>query len=328
MTSSCFRLRTLALLAPTVALVVGCSSARPAAPVVAPVAPVVGAPRTLRVQVAGQIVTVGTEDYVAGTAISEVTPVGEAPDTVDRVYDVQTIVARTYALAHVGRHRAAGFDLCDSTHCQLYEPGRLRTSRFSAEVRRATRRTEGQVLTYGGRPIDALFHADCGGHTSSPELVWGTAGRPYLRGEPDRAPALTHRTWTVTLTREQVRTALNADTRTAVGRSLKAIVADPLDTSGRVGGLLITGERQLKIRGDEFRAALNRTLGPKGIQSTRFRIRATGSSFVLSGTGYGHGIGLCQLGALARARLNTPTETILAGYFPGAALTGPGGRIP
>lgn len=317
----------MALLAPTVATV-GCGSVRPPAPLVAPVAPLAGFPRELKVRAAGRIVTVPIEEYVAGTAISEVTPVGESPRTVDRVYDVQTIVARTYALAHLGRHRAEGFDLCDSTHCQLYEPARLGTSRFTGDVRRAVARTTGQVLTYGARPIDALFHADCGGHTSSPEQVWGTDPLPYLRAEPDRAPALTHRTWAVTLTREQLRAALNADPRTTIGRSVKSVVAAPMDSSGRVTGIEVSGERRVDLRGDEFRAVVNRALGPKVIPSTRFSIHAVGASYVLKGTGYGHGIGLCQLGALARARRDTPTETILASYFPGATLVRPGGRIP
>lgn len=311
-------------------LTAGCGGARPAQPVVAPVAPLAAAlaePRALKVRVGGRVVSVAFEEYVAGTAISEVSPVGELPRTVDRVFDVQTIVARTYALAHLGRHRAEGFDLCDTTHCQLYEPARLGPSRFTGDARRAVARTAGQVLVYGARPIDALFHADCGGHTSSPEQVWGTAPLPYLRPEPDRAPALTHRTWTVTLSREQLRTALNADSRTAVGKRLKSIGADPADSSGRVGGIEIAGDRTVDVRGDDFRAIVNRSIGPR-ILSTRFSIHASGTGYVLTGTGYGHGIGLCQQGALARARLDTPVETILAGYFPGASLQSLSGRIP
>ena len=134
-------------------------------------APLASLPRDLKVRVAGRIVNVAFEDYVAGSAISEVSPTGESTATIDRVLDVQTIVARTYALAHLGRHRADGFDVCDSTHCQLYEPARMGTSRFAPDVRRAIARTAGAVLTYGGRPIDAVFHADCGGHTASSDQV-------------------------------------------------------------------------------------------------------------------------------------------------------------
>ena len=314
--------------APALALSMACETAGPASPIVAPVAPVATEPRELKVRVAGRIVTVALEDYVAGTAISELTPLGELPRTVERVYEVQTIVARTYALAHLGRHRSEGFDLCDSTHCQLYEPARLGVSRYTGDVRRAIRGTAGKVILYGFRPIDALFHADCGGHTSSPEQVWGPAALPYLRPEPDLAPALIHRSWTLTITQDQLRAALNAEPRTAVGRTLKGVKADPDDSSGRVTGVRVIGEQTRDLRGDEFRAAINRLLGSKAVQSTRFRIRKTGASYLLTGTGFGHGIGLCQQGALARARQNASAEEILASYYPGAQLGRLGARIP
>jgi len=291
-------------------------------------APLASLPRELKVRVSGRIVNVAFEDYVAGSAISEVSPTGETAATVDRVLDVQTIVARTYALAHLGRHRADGFDVCDSTHCQLYEPARMGSSRFAADVRRAIARTAGTVLAYGGRPIDAVFHADCGGHTASPDQVWGTSPLPYLPSEPDRVPALTHRSWTVTLTREQVRAALNADARNAVGRTLTSVEASQTDDSGRISRVLVSGDRRIELSGDDFRTLLGKSLGPKGLPSTRFRVQSSRSGFVMTGTGYGHGVGLCQLGAMARARRNTPVATILASYFPGATLLKPGGRIP
>ena len=62
--------------------------------------------------------------------------------------------------------RAEGFDLCDGVHCQLYEPGRIRTSRFAAVARAAVERTAGMILAYSNRPAEVLFHADCGGHTA------------------------------------------------------------------------------------------------------------------------------------------------------------------
>ena len=319
---------SIVLLASLAAAAAGCGSAGPAAPRVGPAAPLPQAPRELRVRVGGRIVSVAFEDYVAGTALTEVTPVGESPRVVARVYDVQAIVARTYALAHLGRHRAEGFDVCDSTHCQLYDPSRLGSSRFAADVRHAIERTAGQVLFYGGRPIDALFSADCGGHTASPAQVWGTAPLPYLPSEPDRAPALTHRSWTLTLTRGQLRTALNADPRSAIGRSLKSVKTGPIDGSGRVSTVMITGDRRVDLRGDEFRTVVNQLLGPRGIQSTRFTIRPTRTGYLLNGTGFGHGVGLCQLGTLARARRDMSTDRILAFYFPGASLGTLDGRIP
>ncbi|MBP6716306.1 MAG: SpoIID/LytB domain-containing protein [Acidobacteria bacterium] len=319
------RVLTGALLA---AVTAGCTGTRPTTPRVVPTAPAVRAPGDIRVRVGHRVVSVAFEDYVAGTAISEVLPVDEAPAVVDRVYDVQTIVARTYALAHLGRHRSEGFDLCDTTHCQVYEPARLGTSRFAGDVRRAVSRTSGQVLLYAGRPIDALFSADCGGHSATPEQVWGSVAFPYLRAAPDEFPSLTHRSWRVQISRDHMRTALNADPRTEIGRALTSLKVQGPDTSGRVSGVEIIGDRRVVVRSDEFRQIVNRVLGPRGIQSTRFTMRVDAGAYVLEGTGFGHGVGLCQIGAIARARRQTPAEEILSTYFPGARVAKLGGRIP
>ena len=87
-------------------------------------------PDVIRVRTEGRIVDVPIEDYVLGSALSELTPIGADPAAVARIFEVQTVLARTYAVAHLGRHQKDGFDLCDSTHCQLYQPGRIKTSRF------------------------------------------------------------------------------------------------------------------------------------------------------------------------------------------------------
>lgn len=310
------------------AVTAGCAGARPTTPRVVPTAPAVRAPGDIRVRVGNRVVVVAFEDYVAGTAISEVLPVDEAPAVVDRVYDVQTIVARTYALAHLGRHRSEGFDLCDTTHCQVYEPARLGTSRFAGDVRRAVGRTSGQVLLYANRPIDAVFSADCGGHSAAPESVWGSVPLPYLKAAPDQFPSLTHRSWRVQISREHMRTALNADVRTEMGATLRSLKVQGPDVSGRVTGVEIVGDRRVVVRSDDFRQIVNRVLGPRGIQSTRFTLKVDGSDYVMDGTGFGHGVGLCQIGAIARARRQVPAEEILSTYFPGTRVAKLGGRIP
>src|SRR5262245_41910653 len=100
-----------------------------------PESPALSAPRQISVRTGARIPSVALEDYVLGSAIAEVFPLNEAPETVDRIFQMQAVLARTYAAAHPGRHRAEGFDLCDTSHCQLYAPARLRTSRFAAAAR-------------------------------------------------------------------------------------------------------------------------------------------------------------------------------------------------
>src|SRR5687767_1694849 len=138
----------------------GCSLPKPA---VAPAPPTTGS--SLRVQAGddGGVQRVPLEDYVAVSVVSESAPSGE-PSAVERMFEVQAIVGRSYALASRGRHGNRGFDVCSTTHCQLYLPDRLKTSRWAPLVAEAVRRTAGVVIWHGTGPALALFHADCGGH--------------------------------------------------------------------------------------------------------------------------------------------------------------------
>src|SRR6185503_3811795 len=96
------------------ALSAGCSDIRPQ-PLRVPAASV---PRFLRVKVTGQAapVRVALEDYVRGTILSEFAPPGGDPAEIERMLEVQAVIARTYAAAHVGRHQSEGYDLCSTTH--------------------------------------------------------------------------------------------------------------------------------------------------------------------------------------------------------------------
>jgi stage II sporulation protein D len=274
-------------------------------------------PDRIRVQVAGRVVAVPLEDYVVAAALSELTPLNEPPETVARAFEVQTVLARTYAAAHLGRHRARGFDLCNRTHCQLYEPGRRQTSRFAAAAIDAARRTRGVVLLHEGRPADAPFHADCGGHTAANAAVWGGPPQPYLMAKPDAVPAAVHRTWTLTVPPDRMRQALNAGPATQVGRRLTSVRVTKRDASGRATAVEIAGEHTRVVTGEALRAAINALLGDRAIQSTRLSIARQAGGFVFTGTGFGHGVGLCQAGALARARLGESAEEIFEAYFEG-----------
>jgi stage II sporulation protein D len=296
-----------------------CGPSRPASVVVPP--PGVDVPARVQVRVAGQITSVALDDYVLGAVLSEVTPLDETPAAVDRIYEVQAIIARTYVVSQIGRHRAEGFDVCDTTHCQIYDPARIRTSRFAAVARAAVTRTHGRVLAYGGHVAEALFHADCGGSTTGADAVWGGRALPYLRAIVDNLTPETHRKWEVNATNEQLRVALNADARTSVGKTLSAIEIVSVDDSGRAAGLGIRGERSYTVRGDVFRSVLNQTLGARGLQSTKFALTRSGSRYSFEGTGFGHGVGLCQRGAASRIRRGDSVEAVLRAYYPGTTLT-------
>jgi stage II sporulation protein D len=284
-----------------------------------PAPPGASLPDRVRVRTAGRIVALPIDDYVLGTVLAELAPAGEPPEVIARLFEVQAVVARSYAAARRGRHGKEGFDLCDTTHCQLYAPSRLRTSRFADAARSAVARTRGQVLVYRGRNVEAVYHADCGGSTSDASTVWGGTV-PYLRAREDDVAAHGSRPWTTTLESDELRRALNADPRTAVGRRLDQIRPGPMDSGSRPRDVTLAGERIRIVRGEELRSALTRAFGMRAMPSTRFTIRRDGSRWVFEGSGLGHGVGLCQAGARARARSGDNIMEILQAYFSGAAL--------
>lgn len=283
------------------------------------------APKTVRVRVVDggrtTIRHVPLEEYVLGTTISEFAPAAGHASVVGRMLEVQSVISRTYALSHLGRHRRDGYDLCATTHCQLFEPSRLRTSRWAPAASDAVRRTAGKVLLFDREPAAALFHADCGGHTSTPTAIWGGTPHAYLRATADDGPAgRAHNTWRYEATSDAIRLALNADTRTAIGARLDDLTVIERDDAGRATRVRLKGQRTREVRGEVLRDALTRGFGARSIKSTWFDVRKQRTSFIFDGRGFGHGVGLCQAGALARLASGTSPSAVLLRYFPGTRL--------
>jgi len=221
-------------------------------------------PATVRVQVreggALLIHEVPLEQYVETSILSELHPDVADERIAEHLFEVQAIVARTYAVANAGRHAREGFDLCSTTHCQLYEPARLKTSRWASAAHEAARRTAGELLWFGDQPARPVFHADCGGHTSSAAAVWVGAPVAYLGAAPDTC-ATDHSDWTFDARVPALRTALNADARTNVGATLDAIEVSGRDVAGRAELITLRGARTFVIRGEVFREVVTRALG-------------------------------------------------------------------
>jgi stage II sporulation protein D (peptidoglycan lytic transglycosylase) len=291
------------------------------APVHTPVSPpAFDLPDQIKVRVDGRVRTVPLEEYVLGSVLAEVSPVDETPRTAVRIFEVQAVIARTYAVAHLGRHRQQGFDVCDSTHCQLYDPARIKSSRFTAIAREAVRETSREVLMYARRPAEALFHADCGGSTTSADAVWGGRALPYLKASTDQQPSLSHRTWRFAVPFSKLREALNRDTRSRVGGRLDGIEIVKRDESGRAASISVHGQQRQVLRGEDLRAILNQTFGDHAVQSTKLTIARTKDSYIFTGAGFGHGVGLCQIGAAARARRGQSIEEITDAFFEGTSI--------
>ena len=261
------------------------------------------------------------ERYVVGAALSEVHPNPGEDALAARVYEVQAVIARSYAAANRGRHAKEGFDLCSTTHCQLYEPSRLTTSRWAAVAQAAARRTAGEVLWFADAPARAVFHADCGGHTSNGSAVWGGLAPAYLAARRDAIdPPSAHAVWTYEAGTAALRAALNADVRTAVGARLDRIEVAGRDGAGRAEQIVLRGSQTFVVRGEVFREIVTRRLGARTLRSTLFSVTKSGNTFVFSGKGFGHGVGLCQAGAMARLRAGSSPRDVLSFYFPGTSL--------
>lgn len=273
---------------------------------------------SVRLRVSNRVVALPVETYVQGVVAGEI---GALLDSAAAL-QVQAIVARTYAVANLGRHRANGFDLCDTTHCLVYRPTNTLAAAARRAVAAATRSTAGRVLVNRGVPIRALFHADCGGATSAAHLVWGGQPQPYLRGVTDAiGTADPHaRPWRFAVGRERLRTVLNADPKTAVGARLRRVRILERDRAGRALRVLLEGERSPVVRGEEIRGPIVRQFGARSVASTRFDVRIEAGVVVFEGRGRGHGVGLCQVGAMARTRAGASVESVLYHYFPGTTL--------
>jgi stage II sporulation protein D len=262
--------------------------------------------------------TVALEDYVAGCVAAELGSIALDPPSAARARDVQAILCRSYALASVGRHGNEGFDLCTTTHCQVFRP--VPATVIGRLCREAAARTAHRILTVGGRPILPVYHADCGGHTSAAEDVWGGTPASFLIAAPDGA-CPRQPPWRLDVALARLEDILRNDPKTKVAGPLRTVEVEQRDAAGRAAWIRLAGRPPRLVRGADFRAAVLRGLGPLSLRSTLFTIARRAGMIGFEGSGNGHGVGLCQAGMLARAgRGGTPTD-ILAHYFPGATIT-------
>ncbi|MEO5895722.1 MAG: SpoIID/LytB domain-containing protein [Vicinamibacterales bacterium] len=318
-------MRALSVCMPALAAIAALMSACSTTPSRAHLPAITGQfPRALRVQVAEQgnaVRKVPLEEYVQGAIISEFAPPNGDVALVEQMFEVQAIVSRTYAIGSPGRHSKEGFDLCSTTHCQLYEPSRLKSSRWAAPAMEAVSRTAGVVLWHGKAPALAIFSADCGGYTNTPVNAWAGTARPYLTAAADdgvQAPA--HAAWHYEVPAAEMVRILNTDTRTRIGSRLDAIRVVDRDQSGRAQTVALSGQSGKLVHGEMLRTVLARELGARAVRSALFEVRREHNVFLFEGRGFGHGVGLCQAGALSRLRGGATPEAVLQRYFPTTVL--------
>lgn len=276
----------------------------------------------VRVNASGvaRIVTLSLDDYVLGVVRAEMLPSTLRAEPPSRALDVQAIVSRTYAVTNLGRHAAEGYDLCDTTHCQAYRPPAAREGPEDA-AGRAVKATRGAIITFDGQAIQALFHADCGGHTASAAAVWGGTDAPYLGSVADTfCNRHSESSWTFTAEEAGLLRALNQDARTRLGAALRRVDVASRDATGRALAVTLVGSKTVSLRAEVFRAVMTRAFGLRSIRSTWFDVARSGSRIRFTGVGFGHGVGLCQAGTLRRVEARQTPAEVIAHYFPGTRL--------
>ncbi|MHB8800206.1 MAG: SpoIID/LytB domain-containing protein [Thermoanaerobaculia bacterium] len=265
--------------------------------------------RVLRLST-GVVETVPLEAYVAAVLPDEIG--GHAPAA---ALEAQAVAARSYAVAQRGRHADRGADVCDSVHCQVFRG----LGRATEATRRAAGATRGLVLVQGGHVVAAPFHAACGGRTARPSAIWDDEETPDLAPvEDDACLSSPGARWTFFLPRAKV--PLLAEKLGFPAARFLEVWAHSDD--GRVAALRLAapGGRSRVVRAFDVRARASELWGWSSIRSTDFEVEERPAGYVLTGRGTGHGAGLCQAGAIARARRGESRAAILAHYYRGAAV--------
>jgi SpoIID/LytB domain protein len=225
------------------------------------------------------------------------------------------------------------FHVCADDHCQRYQGI---TRQTNPNVVKAIETTRGEVLSFEGKICDARFSKCCGGMTEVFESCWENIRHPYLVAKPDPYcntfdPKVLRQVlngydqethdfyrWTVHYTTDELSELIRRKSGIDFGKilDLKAVNRGP---SGRIVMLTIEGEKRALTVGKELE--IRKWLSESHLYSSAFTVEKTSDGFTLHGKGWGHGVGLCQIGAAVMGDQGIPYTDILAFYYPHAELT-------
>lgn len=277
---------------------------------------------------------VNIEEYVYGVVASEMPSAFPL-----EALKTQAVIARTYAIKALGKHKRWGYDVCDTQNCQVYGGVKAEKERTTS----ATDATCGQILTYQDKPIEAVFSSNCGGYTqSSTEAGWSKHN--YLKPVSDyqdlnednlqpyhfkellehSRPAFSRYfknvspstfRWTRVLEEQQLREVANR--KKDIG-PIKAIIPLKRGRSGYVHGIKIIGKKNTLVLTKEHE--IKKYLATGMLRSTYFIVQPNYEkgeikSFIFYGGGWGHGVGLCQTGSGGRANAGQNYTEILKHYY-------------
>lgn len=237
------------------------------------------------------------EHYVSGVVESEA-----GSREPKEYYKVQAVICRTYALNNRRRHEGEGFQLCDKVHCQVYH----RRSMSNPDIVKATQETIGIVIVDSDiNLVTAAFHSNCGGYTCNSEDVW-SGSLSYLRARTDEFCLQENNSyWRYATSKEKWLNYLNSRHKITLANDtvrFNTLSYCPEDRDH----FLHAGDNLIPFK--QIRYDL-------GLKSAFFSIDNVQDSVILEGRGYGHGVGLCQEGAMNMAKKGYDYADILHYYY-------------
>ena len=269
--------------------------------------------------------TIGAEDYLLSVISSEMQ--SGAPLEFLKAH---AIISRSWLMNNLQTHE--GFDVCADDHCQRYQ-GLDKVA--GSAVRDAIDQTWGKLLMYEGEICDARYSKCCGGTTEIFSTCWEGEDRGYLQSVQDEfcgragesvlkrvlmdydLPTRDFYRWEVRYSREELSALVARRTGTDFG-TIQAL--EPVETgpSGRIKYLRIVGTRKIAVIGKEL--AIRRALSESHLKSSAFTVEWEGDECILKGKGWGHGVGLCQIGAAQMAAEGYDCGQILSHYYKGSEV--------
>jgi len=272
---------------------------------------------------------VWVEDYLMGVVPAEI---GKLTEEEIEALKAQAIAARTYSLSRLGQYKDLGYDLEASVLDQVYNG----LDGEDPVINEAIKQSAGKVITYQGNLIHAYYHANSGGKTEYVENVWGRKEAPYLVSvdDDDFCSWAKNYSWEEIWDRQDLERNLSAylDSLRLLPASrfgkLLDLLIKQISPSGRIEVLeVVTDSGTYRVYKDKIRWALRRGSDPNLIlPSTLFDLEIERgfdnsiTSVTARGRGNGHGVGMCQTGAIGMARKGYSHKDILTHYYRGVNI--------
>ena len=270
--------------------------------------------------------TIDLEDYLCSVISSEM----NANSPIE-LLKAHAVISRSWAIRAMEHPNHEGYDVCAVDHCQRYEGLR----RMNARAVQAVRETAGQVLLYGNEICDCRYYKCCGGKTEIWRTCWEDIDVPYIqsvRCDYCKSPSpkvlrlvlndydqetKDFRDWTVHYTDEELDAIIAEKSGIDFGE-IQELVPLHRGASGRIDSLKIVGSRHTEVIGKELK--IRYWLSKSCLYSSWFEVSHADGMWTLTGHGWGHGAGLCQIGAAVMASEGHRYEEILSYYYPNTQL--------